>query len=130
MAVYGNMLAAFPELLRTIKVWTKQDQSDMRSIRGNFLPTKGDRFRSQKYTSRGSAYQYFEDDHLFVHRRYKDKIAIGDFFYDSDSQHIHRIVGQMDLSFQGAYVCFSTERVTGATVEHTERLVVREATFD
>lgn len=130
MGVYGDMLAVFPELLRKLTVWTKEDKSDERTIRGAFMPTRGDRLEYQKYANRGKAIQYYEEDRLFVSRHYSDKIDIGDFFYDPDGGHIHRIVEQMNLLHQGGYICFTTERVTGTTVDQTEELKIKEAVFD
>lgn len=127
--VYGNMLAAFPELLRTITVWTAEDKSDERTIRAVFLPTRGDRLEYQKYSSRGKAIQYYEDDHLFVSYAQRKKVDIGDFFYEPEGKYIHRIVGEMNLTFAGGYSCFVTERVTGATTDQQEELKVKEATF-
>lgn len=133
MAVYGNMLAIFPELLRSITVWTAPNETaekqNERVIRGAFLPTRGDKLEYQKYSNRGRAIQYFEDDHLFVGTQYADKVAIGDFFYDPDHHNIHRILGEMDLQFVGGYICFATQRVTGTTIDHTEKLNVKEAEF-
>ena len=115
MGVYGEMLAVFPELLRKLTVWTKEDKSDERTIRGAFMPTRGDRLEYQKYANRGKAIQYYEEDRLFVSRHYSDKIDIGDFFYDPDGGHIHRIVEQMNLVQRGGDVCVTTWRVAVAT---------------
>lgn len=129
MGVYGNLLAAFPELMRTIRIWTKADQSDIRAIRGIYMPTRGDRLSAQKYTSRGKAIQYFEDDCLFVSRYYISKVDIGDYFYEPEEGHITRIVGKASWQFEGAFTRFITERVTGATVDKQEPLKVKEAQF-
>ena len=134
MAIYGDVLAAFPELMRTIHVWSAPNESDVkqneRDIRAVFMPTHGDKLEYQKYSNRGRAIQYFEQDHLFVRGKYADMVGIGDFFYDPEGQHIHRIKGQMNLKFAGGYKCFDTERVTGSTIDHTEELVVKEPRYD
>lgn len=129
MAVYGDVLNAFPELMQSIDVWTRHDMSDVRRIKGAFLPTRGDRFMRQKYTSRGSAYQYFEDDRLFVGRHWLDRIHTGDFFRDPIEGHIHRICGVVNLHHIGGYAAFITERVTGANCEQTDELAVKEPSF-
>jgi hypothetical protein len=130
MGAYGNLLNAFPELMRTISVWTNSDKSDMRKIRGIFMPTKGDSLQYQKYSNRGKAIQYFADDRLFVGRGFIDKVDIGDYFYDPNDRYIYRIVGKADLVFSAGYTCFTTARLTGSTVDHTEKLTVKEAQFD
>lgn len=133
MAVYGDVLAAFPELMRTIHVWSAPNNAtqkqDERTIRGVFMPTHGDRLEYQKYSNRGKAIQYYEDDHLFVRGKYASMVDIGDFFEEPEGGHIHRILGQMNLVFQGGYKCFTTERVTGTTIDKTEELKVKEAQF-
>lgn len=133
MAVYGDVLAAFPELMRTIHVWTAPnnatEKQNERTIRGVFMPTHGDKLEYQKYSNRGKAIQYYEDDHLFVRGKYASMVDIGDFFEEPEGGHIHRILGQMNLVFQGGYKCFTTERVTGTTIDKTEELKVKEAQF-
>lgn len=133
MAVYGDVLAAFPELMRTIHVWSAPNNAtqkqDERTIRGVFMPTHGDRLEYQKYSNRGKAIQYYEDDHLFVRGKYASMVDIGDFFEEPEGGHIHRILDQMNLVFQGGYKCFTTERVTGTTIDKTEELKVKEAQF-
>lgn len=129
MSVYGGFLTAFPELMRTIEVFTKEDKSDLRHIRGVYMPTRGDKLDRQKFTSRGKAVQYFEDDCLFVSWTYKDVVDIGDYFYEPIEKHLSRIVGRADWSFEGGFIRFVTERVTGANVDTTERLEVKEAQF-
>lgn len=133
MSVYGDVLAAFPELMRTIHVWSAPnnatEKQNERTIRGVFLPTHGDSLKYQKYSNRGKAIQYYEADHLFVRGKYADMVDIGDFFEEPEGGHIHRILGQMNLVFQGGYKCFTTERVTGTTIDKTEELKVKEAQF-
>lgn len=129
MGVYGNLLSAFPELMRTITVWTKSDKSDSRQIRGVYMPTRGDRLKNQKYTSRGQAVQYFEDDCLFVGYSFISKVDIGDYFYEPTEGHITRIVGRADWQFEGGFTRFIAERVTGANVDQQEDLQIKGAEF-
>lgn len=133
MAVYGDVLAAFPELMRTIHLWSAPnnatEKQNERTIRGVFMPTHGDKLEYQKYSNRGKAIQYYENDHLFVRGKYASMVDIGDFFEEPEGGHIHRILGQMNLVFQGGYKCFATERVTGTTIDKTEELKVKEAQF-
>lgn len=129
MAVYGGFLTAFPELHRTIQVFTNEDKSDIRNIRGVYMPTRGDRLKNQKFTNRGQAVQYFEDDSLFVGRAYINKIGVGDYFYSPNDKTLQRIVGQAEWQFEGGFTRFVTERVTGSTFDKTEDLSVKEAQF-
>lgn len=129
MAVYGNLLNAFPELMRTITVWTSEDKSDQRLIRGVYMPTRGDRLKNQKYTSRGQTVQYFEDDCLFVGRHFRSRVEVGDYFYSPQDERVCRIVGKADWQFEGGFTRFVTERVTGSNVDQQEDLAVKEGEF-
>lgn len=129
MAVYGGFISAFPELFRTIQVFTKEDKSDIRTIRGIHMPTKGDTLSSQKITNRGKAIQYFGNDCLYVSRYFRDKVNIGDYFYSPNDTELNRIVGMSEWQYEGGFTKFTTERVTGSTFEHTEELDIKEAEF-
>ena len=130
MAVYGNLLSAFPELMRTFEIFSKPDKSDLHKIRAVFMPTRGDRLKQQKFTNRGKAIDYFEDDCLFVPFTYASKVSIGDYFYEPHEGHLGRLVGRADWTFEGGFVRYITERVTGVTFEDTQDLEVKEARFD
>jgi len=129
MGVYGNLLTAFPELYRRIPVWTKEDKSDIRDIVGIYLPSKGGLLKRWKYSNRGSASDYRNDDQLFVSIKFKDSVHIGDYFYDPDDGELCRIMGDLNYRHPGGFVVYTTEKVTGATVDHDEKLTVKEATF-
>lgn len=129
MGVYGNLLSAFPELVRRIYVFSKEDRSDERLIKGVYMPTKGDRFVSQKITNRGKGIQYFSNDSLFVSRFWRDKVKPGDYFHSPLDNSLCRVVGMTDWQFEGGFTRFVTERVTGSTFEQTEELKVKEAEF-
>lgn len=130
MAVYGNLLSAFPELMRTIKVFTKEDRSDLRTIRAVYMPTKGDTLVRQKITNRGTAIQYFGSDCLFVPKYWRSKIDIGDYFYSPQDSALCRVVGMTDWQYEGGFTRFVTERMSGTAVDDTEELKVKEAQFD
>lgn len=129
MGVYGNLLTAFPELVRMIAVFTKKDKSDLRKVRGIYIPKQGDYLNRQKITSRGNAVQSFGDDVLYVSSAYKGKITLGDYFYSPDDASLQRVIGRGDWNFEGGYVRFVTERVTGWNVDQDEDLKVKEAEF-
>lgn len=129
MGVYGDLLTAFTELYREIPVWTQLDKSDMRIVVGVYIPTKGDKLKRWKFGNRGSAIDYADDDQLFLDEEECQRVHIGDYFYDPDEKDMHRIMGERDYQFTGGFRVFDTERVTGATVDHDEALVVKEASF-
>lgn len=129
MSVYGDMLLAFPELMRPVVVWTNPDQSDKRTIQGVFIPTQGDQLKRWKFSNRGSALDYSDKDQLFIHVSFKDRVTVGDYFRDLDDNDIRRIVGRQDFNHPGGFMVFTTERLTGATCDQTEQLEVKGASF-
>lgn len=127
MAVYGNLLSAFPELFRNIKAWTKPDKSDERVIRGVYMPKKGSSLQRQKMTSRGKVIQGFDDDILYTYS--SADIKEGDWIESPHDGNIMRVMGTADWGFEGGYKSFRIEKVTGATVDQQEQLQVKEAQF-
>lgn len=136
MGVYGNLLSAFPELYRKITIWTAPDKSDARDIVGVYLPTRGDKLKRFNFSNKSgasdynsTAIDYSDDDQLFVGQSYRKMVHVGDYFYDPDENDIHRIMGEVDYNHPGGFMVFTTERVTGATIDHQEPLQVKEAQF-
>ena len=128
--VYGDMLLAFPELMRATQCWSKPDKSDVHTVTVIDLPKGYDRLYRAKFTGKGNAVDYKDADLLFVTASELHKIDVGYWFYDLDQPEvIHRIVGKQDYAHVGGYICFLTERVTGATVDQQQKLEVKEAYF-
>ena len=48
--VYGSFLENFPELLESFSVWTKEDKTDIRTVRAIYMPNKGSGLKRRKYT--------------------------------------------------------------------------------
>lgn len=129
MGVYGNLLTAFPELLRRIPVWTKSDKSDLRDISGIYLPAKGGVLNRWKFSNRGTASDYKDSNRLFVSVKYKDDIHVGDYFYEPDDGTMCRVMGDQDYRYEGGFTVFPVEKITGATSDQPDKLDVKEATF-
>lgn len=137
MGVYGNFLSAFPELLQSISIWSRDDKSDEHTIAGIFIPTKGGKLKRYVFSNKAGYSDYnstaidrTDDDQLFVGIAFRDKVHIGDYFADPEDGSLHRLVGEVSYMHSGGFVVFTTERVTGASMMHTEQLQVKEATFD
>lgn len=127
--VYGDMMASFPELYRTTKVWTKEDKSDVRDVAVIYLATAGDSLTRWLFGRKNSAVDYKDHDMVFVDDSGLEKVHPGDYIYDADEQFVHRIMGETDYQHPGGFKVFTTERVTGATVEQRESLTVKEPQF-
>lgn len=129
MGVYGNFLSAFPELMETVQVWTKQDKSDIRLIRCMFVDDKMRGLARRKYTSGNTAHDIEDDDTMYVSVKYKDKIHVGDYFHRTGSPYTERVMRGEDYIKQAGYKMYMTERVTGATADKDQSLPVKEPYF-
>lgn len=129
MGVYGNFLTAFPELHRSIKVWTKVDHSDERTIRAIFLDDKADGIRRKKFTSGNSALDMYDDAELYVSKKWSDSITVGDFLEHPEKKYMMRVVHEKEFNFAAGYTLFGIERVGGSTPDQTAPLEVKEAYF-
>ena len=129
MSVYGNSLSAFPELKERLKVWTKEDRSDERSIVAVYMTTEGGGVKRRKYTSGNTSLDIVDSDDLYVDHRYKNLINVGDYFQRKDDSFIYRIINRKPYDIAAGYLWFDVERVTGATPDKNEALPVKEGYF-
>lgn len=127
--VYGDFVAVFPELHETLSVWTLEDKSDMRKIRGVYMPTKGDGIKRRKYTSGNTGLDITETDALYVNKIYRDKVHVGDYVYRENETIMMRLTGTVAYDKAGDYLLFTIEKVTGSTADKNQELKVKEAYF-
>ena len=126
--VYGDFLACFPELHELITVWTKDDKSDERQMPAMYIPTSGSSIRRRKYTSGNTGLDVIDEDVIYIHSIYISQISEGDYFCRSDKI-IWRVVGKVDYSIPADFNVYRVEKVTGATIKHTDPLPVKEGYF-
>ena len=129
MSVYGNSLLAFPELKERLKVWTKEDRSDERSIVAVYMTTEGGGVKRRKYTSGNTSLDIVDSDDLYVDYRYKNLINVGDYFQRKNDSFIYRVINRKPYDIAAGYLWFDVERVTGATPDKNEALPVKEGYF-
>ena len=129
MSVYGNSLLAFPELKERLKVWTKEDRSDERSIVAVYMTTEGGGVKRRKYTSGNTSLDIVDSDDLYVDHRYKNLINVGDYFQRKNDSFIYRVINRKPYDIAAGYLWFDVERVTGATLDKNEALPVKEGYF-
>lgn len=127
--VYGDFLSCFPELQEQITVWTKEDKSDSRGIPVVYIPDRGSKIKRRKFTSGNTALDIEDDDYLYVHSSFISQISEGDYFHRADKI-IWRVTGRVDYSLPADFICYAVEKVSGATSEQQEPLVIKEGRFD
>lgn len=127
--VYGDFLACFPELQENASIWTEDDKSDLRTIPIVYIPDKGSKIKRRKFTSGNTALDVEDDDYIYVHNSFSSQISEGDYFCRADKI-IWRVTGKVDYSLPADFLCYAIEKVTGATCEQQEKLVIKEGYFD
>lgn len=129
MSVYGGFITAFPELLETIQVW-KETKEDSKLIRVIYIPSADEQIKRRKYTSGNTSLDITNEDQLYVKATLKSKINVGDYFIRLiDNKVIMRVTGQRPYTKAADYVVYTVQKVTGDTIDDTEKLDVKEGYF-
>lgn len=129
MSVYGGFITAFPELLETIQVW-KETKEDSKLLRVIYIPSKGEEIKRRKYTSGNTSLDIINEDQIYVKTTLKSKINVGDYFIRLiDNKIIMRVTGQVPYSKAADYIVYTVQKVTGDTIDDTEKLEVKEGYF-
>ena len=129
MSVYGGFITAFPELLETIQVW-KETKEDSKLLRVIYIPSKGEEIKRRKYTSGNTSLDIINEDQIYVKTILKSKINVGDYFVRLiDNKIIMGVTGQVSYSKAADYIVYTVQKVTGDTIDDTEKLNVKEGYF-
>lgn len=127
--VYGSFIENFPELYESFIVWTKEDKSDVRTVRGIYMPSNGDTIKRRKYTSGNTALDIKEVDEFYISRKYDNYVKTGDYIQKVKDNIIRRLTGVVPYDKAAGYRIYVVERVTGTTTDKNEELNIKEATF-
>lgn len=127
---YGDFLEAFPELREPCAIWNKEDASDIERIIAVYMPNEGSGLKRRKFTSGNTAHDVTEVDELYVECRYDKNLREGTYVRRLDKpQWIMRLTEDVGYEKAAGYHVFKIERVTGATIDKTEDLKVKEPHF-
>ena len=127
--VYGSFIENFPELYESFIAWTKEDKSDVRTVRGIYMPSDGDIIKRRKYTSGNTALDIKEVDEFYISRKYDNYVKTGDYIQKVKDNIIRRLTGVVPYDKAAGYRIYVVERVTGTTTDKNEELNIKEATF-
>ena len=127
--VYGSFIENFPELYESFIVWTKEDKSDVRTVRGIYMPSNGDTIKRRKYTSGNTTLDIKEVDEFYISRKYDNYVKTGDYIQKVKDNIIRRLTGVVPYDKAAGYRIYVVERVTGTTTDKNEELNIKEATF-
>ena len=127
--VYGSFIENFPELYESFIVWTKEDKSDVRTVRGIYMPSNGDTIKRRKYTSGNTALDIKEVDEFYISRKYDNYVKTGDYIQKVKDNIIRRLTGMVPYDKAAGYRIYVVERVTETTTDKNEELSIKEATF-
>ena len=128
--VYGDFVECFPELREVCDVWNTEDASDIQPIIAVYMPTEGGGIKRRKYTSGNTGLDIVENDELYVEYAYDHLCKEGTYVRRRDKpQWIMRLTKDVGYEKAAGYHVFRIERVTGATIDKTEELRVKEGYF-
>ena len=127
---YGDFVENFLELRESFDVWDKEDASDIRRVIAIYMPTEGGGFKRRKYTSGNTGHDITDDDEFYISCSYDDKVKIGTYVRQlSKPQYVRRLTHDIGYDKAAGYHVFTIERVTGANIDKTENLKVKEGYF-
>lgn len=128
--VYGDFAEVFPELRERCTVWNKEDASDASDIIAIYMPNEGGGIKRRKYTSGNTGLDIVESDDFYVECRFDKVCKVGTYVRRKDHpEWVMRLTNDIGYEKAAGYHLFKIERVTGATIDKTEDLKVKEGYF-
>lgn len=128
--VYGTFLEHFTELNEACDAWNKEDASDKFQITAVYMPTSGSGIKRRKFTSGNTGLDVTESDQLYVLDIWNKQLREGTYIRRLDHpEFIMRLVNEVPYDKVAGYHVWTIERVTGATIDKTEDLKVKEGYF-
>lgn len=129
--VYGDFIEVFPELREPFDVWDKEDASDKRQVIAVYMPNEGGGIKRRKYTSGNTGLDITNSDEFYIDNINGQKVQVGTYVRRlSEPQYVLRLSHDVGYDKAAGYHIYAIERVTGATIDKTEDLQVKEGRFD
>ena len=128
--VYGDFIEVFPELREEFDVWDKEDASDIKRIIAVYMPNEGGGIKRRKYTSGNTGLDITNADEFYVTCTYDKDVKVGTYVRQlSDPRFVMRLTHDVGYDKAAGYHVYEIEWVTGANIDKTEDLVVKEGYF-
>ena len=128
--VYGDFIETFPELREPFEVWDKEDASDKRKVIAVYMPNEGGGIKRRKYTSGNTGLDITNSDELYIDNINGKKVQVGTYVRRlSEPQNVLRLTHDVGYDKAAGYHIYTIELVTGATIDKTEDLKVKEPYF-
>lgn len=128
--VYGDFIEVFPELREPFDVWDKEDASDKRQVIAVYMPNEGGGIKRRKYTSGNTGLDITNSDEFYIDNINGAKVKVGTYIRRlSEPQNVLRLTHDVGYDKAAGYHIYTIELVTGATIDKTEDLKVKEPHF-
>lgn len=128
--VYGDFIEVFPELREAFDAWDKDDASDKRQVIAVYMPNEGGGIKRRKYTSGNTGLDITNSDEFYIDNINGQKVKVGTYIRRlSEPQNVLRLTHDVGYDKAAGYHIYTIELVTGATIDKTEDLKVKEPYF-
>jgi hypothetical protein len=128
--VYGDFIEVFPELRESFEAWDKEDASDKRQVIAVYMPNEGGGIKRRKYTSGNTGLDITNSDEFYIDNINGVKVKVGTYIRQlSAPQYVLRLTHDVGYDKAAGYHIYVIERVTGANIDKTEDLKVKEGYF-
>ena len=128
--VYGDFIENFLELREVFNVWDKEDASDIRQVIAVYMPNAGGGIKRRKFTSGNTGHDITNEDEFYIACEYDNCVQVGTYVRQtSDPRYVLRLTHDIGYDKAAGYHVYTIERVTGANIDKTEDLEVKEPYF-
>lgn len=128
--VYGDFIETFPELHEPFDAWNKEDASDTQRVVAVYMPNKGGGLKRRKYTSGNTGHDIINSDEFYITCNYDNIVKVGTYIRQvSKPQYVYRLTHDVGYDKAAGYHVYIIELVTGANIDKTEDLQVKEGYF-
>ena len=128
--VYGDFVENFLELREVFDVWDKEDASDKRQVIAVYMPNEGGGIKRRKYTSGNTGLDITNSDEFYITCVFDDKVRVGTYVRSvAKPKEVMRLTHDVGYEKAAGYHVYTIELVTGANIDKTENLKVKEGYF-
>lgn len=128
--VYGDFIEVFPELREPFEAWDKEDASDKRQVIAVYMPNEGGGIKRRKYTSGNTGLDITNSDEFYIDNVNGAKVKVGTYIRQlSAPQYVLRLTHDVGYDKAAGYHIYVIERETGANIDKTEDLKIKEGYF-